>query len=159
MENEKQKVVIAGAGLVGSLLSIFLVQRGYKVQVLEKRADPRHSGRSEGRSINLALSHRGLKAMHAADPELPSRVLTEAIAMYGRQMHDEQGRLSFQPYSSTNECIYSVSRSRLNNCLINAAEEYLYQHPEWKRIQFDILSITILKNQSPEYFLIEDVHL
>ncbi len=123
MGNKKQTVVIAGAGLVGSLMSIFLSKRGYDVQVLEKRTDPRQSLRSEGRSINLALSHRGLKALEAADPQLPTRVLSEAISMYGRQMHDEQGRLSFQPYSTNKECIYSVSRSSLNNCLIDAAEQ------------------------------------
>jgi kynurenine 3-monooxygenase len=129
---DKQRVVIAGAGLVGSLLSVFLIKRGYEVKVLEKRSDPRKSMRSEGRSINLALSHRGLRALEAADAELPSRVLSEAVPMYGRQMHDEQGHLSFQPYSSTNECIYSVSRSGLNNCLINTAEQqgvsFLFEH-------------------------------
>ncbi len=132
MEDNKQTVVIAGAGLVGSLLSIFLVKRGYVVQVLEKRTDPRKSLRSEGRSINLALSHRGLRALEAADAQLPQRVLSEAVPMYGRQMHDEQGHLSFQPYSSTNECIYSVSRSGLNNCLIDTAEQlgvsFLFEH-------------------------------
>jgi len=132
MEDKKQTVVIAGAGLVGSLLSIFLSKRGYAVQVLEKRTDPRKNTRNEGRSINLALSHRGLRALEAADPELAQRVLAEAVAMYGRQMHDEQGHLSFQPYSSNQECIYSVSRSRLNNCLIETAERqgvsFLFEH-------------------------------
>jgi kynurenine 3-monooxygenase len=132
MEDQKQTVVIAGAGLVGSLLSIFLSKRGFDVQVLEKRVDPRQSQRNEGRSINLALSHRGLKALEAADDQLPKRVLAEAVPMYGRQMHDEQGHLSFQPYSSTNECIYSVSRFRLNNQLIDAAENrgvsFLFEH-------------------------------
>lgn len=132
MEDKKQTVVIAGAGLVGSLLSIFLIKRGYAVQVLDKRTDPRQTMRNEGRSINLALSHRGLRALEAADVQLPQQVLAEAVPMYGRQMHDEQGHLSFQPYSSTNECIYSVSRSRLNNCLIDTAERlgvsFLFEH-------------------------------
>jgi putative endonuclease len=52
----------------------------------------------------------------------------------------------------------SVSKKKIQN-LINAAEEYLYQHPQWKRIQFDVLAITILKNEPVEYFLIEDVYL
>lgn len=132
MEDQRQTVFIAGAGLVGSLLSLFLAKRGFDVQVLEKRKDPRYSLRSEGRSINLALSHRGLKALQAADPSLPERILAEAIPMYGRQMHDEQGHLSFQHYSNNKECIYSVSRSRLNNCLIDAAEHegvsFLFEH-------------------------------
>lgn len=123
MTEKKQDVVIVGAGLVGSLLSIYLSKRGCTVQVLEKRTDPRTNLRSEGRSINLALSHRGLRALEAADADLPKRVLSEAVAMYGRQMHDEQGHLSFQPYSANKDCIYSVSRLRLNNCLMDAAEE------------------------------------
>jgi len=132
MGDQRQTVFIAGAGLVGSLLSLFLSKRGFAVQVLEKRADPRQSLRSEGRSINLALSHRGLRALEAADATLPHRVLEEAIPMYGRQMHDEQGHLSFQPYSSNKECIYSVSRFKLNNCLIDVAERqgvsFLFEH-------------------------------
>jgi kynurenine 3-monooxygenase len=132
MEDKKQTVVIAGAGLVGSLLATFFAKRGYAVQVVEKRNDPRKGLRNEGRSINLALSHRGLKALEAADSALTKQVLAEAIPMYGRQMHDEQGRLSFQPYSSNNECIYSVSRARLNDCLIDTAEQnnvsFLFEH-------------------------------
>ena len=132
MEDKKRTVFVAGAGLVGSLLAIFLIKRGYDVRVWEKRADPRQSLGNEGRSINLALSHRGLKALEAADPQLPACILSEAMPMYGRQVHDEQGCLSFQPYSSNGECIYSVSRSKLNNCLINVAEQqgvaFLFEH-------------------------------
>ena len=95
MENKKQSIVIAGAGLVGSLLAIFLSNRGHRVQVLEKRSDPRNSAHNEGRSINLALSYRGLRALEAAHADLPKQVLAEAVPMYGRQMHDEVGQLSF----------------------------------------------------------------
>ena len=52
----------------------------------------------------------------------------------------------------------SVTKKKIQN-LINASEEYLYQFPQWKRIQFDILSITILKNEPAEYFFIEDVYV
>lgn len=132
MEAHKKTIVIAGAGLVGSLLSVFLRKRGYAVQVLEKRSDPRLIKGGAGRSINLALSHRGIRSLEAADNQLCKRVLAEAVPMYGRQMHDEAGHLSFQPYSSTNECIYSVSRSSLNNCLLDAAENigvsFLFEH-------------------------------
>ncbi|HSZ72701.1 MAG TPA: NAD(P)/FAD-dependent oxidoreductase, partial [Cytophagaceae bacterium] len=131
MENRKT-IVIAGAGLVGSLLSIFLAKKGHRVKVVEKRPDPRINLHREGRSINLALSYRGLKALEAADPNLPTAILSQAVPMYGRQMHDEQGRLSFQPYSNNNECIYSVSRAYLNNCLISQAEKegvsFLFEH-------------------------------
>ncbi|MDB5272685.1 MAG: FAD-dependent monooxygenase [Chitinophagaceae bacterium] len=132
MENKQPSILIAGAGLVGSLLAIFLAKRGHRVQVLEKRSDPRNHGHNEGRSINLALSHRGLRALEAAHIDLPKHILAEAVPMYGRQMHNESGQLSFLPYSSTNECIYSVSRSGLNNCLIEQAEkqgvEFLFEH-------------------------------
>ncbi|MDB5256242.1 MAG: kynurenine 3-monooxygenase [Chitinophagaceae bacterium] len=156
MEDRRQTVFIAGAGLVGSLLSIFLAKKGFAVQVLEKRADPRQNLRNEGRSINLALSHRGLRALEAADAQLPERILAEAVPMYGRQMHDEQGHLSFQPYSSTKACIYSVSRSQLNNCLINAAEHqgvsFLFEH---SIEETDFASKTILLSHQDKSFTIE----
>jgi len=121
MKNTEDPITIIGAGLVGSLLSIFLAKRGLKVQVLEKRSDPRLTLNQAGRSINLALSHRGLRALKEASEQLQQRVLSEAIPMYGREIHDETGQLSFQAYGVNNECIYSVSRARLNTCLIEEA--------------------------------------
>jgi kynurenine 3-monooxygenase len=156
MPDKKQTVIIAGAGLVGSLLSLFFSKRGYSVQVLEKRVDPRKRVRSEGRSINLALSHRGIKALEAADIGLSARVLSEAIPMYGRQMHDELGRLSFQPYSSNKECIYSVSRERLNNCLIDAAEQkgvtFLFEH-SIESVDFALKTIRVSHQEQITTFL------
>lgn len=125
-------ITLVGGGLVGSLLSIFLAKRGFHVQVLEKRHDPRFSTKREGRSINLALSHRGLRALKQASPKLHETILLESIPMYGRQMHDEQGNLSYQAYGANQECIYSVSRARLNTCLIEEAEKlgvvFLFDH-------------------------------
>lgn len=115
-----EPMVIAGAGLVGALLAVFLGRRG-QVEVIERRADPRQSGGGEGRSINLAVSARGLHAL--ARVGLRETILERAIAMRGRMIHQSDGHLDFQPYGKTGqECIHSLSRSELNKILISAAE-------------------------------------
>ncbi|MEM9829580.1 MAG: NAD(P)/FAD-dependent oxidoreductase [Bacteroidota bacterium] len=117
----KGNITILGAGLSGALLSALLAQQGYRVQLFEKRADPRKFGLEEGRSINLALSHRGWSALEQAG--LREKVQSQAIAMRGRMMHDESGRLSFQPYGTDEQAIYSVSRLGLNQLLVDEAEK------------------------------------
>lgn len=113
----KTHVAIAGAGLVGSLLAIQLGKRGYRVTLTERRPDPREAGFIGGRSINLALSVRGITALKRVG--LDQRVLQDAIRMPGRMLHDEQGELTFQPYSSDpSDAIHSVSRSGLNITLL-----------------------------------------
>jgi kynurenine 3-monooxygenase len=113
-------IAISGAGLVGSLLSIYLAQRGYKVTVFERRGDMRVSGAEGGRSINLALSNRGLRALEEVG--LASEIKKVAIPMHGRIMHSEQGALSFLPYGKEGQFINSVSRSALNIVLMDRAE-------------------------------------
>jgi len=115
-------ISILGAGLVGSLFAVFLAKRGFKVKVFEKRSDPRLSHKDQGRSINLALSHRGWKALDAVG--LKEKVLQLSIAMRGRMIHDLEGSQSLQTYSRGGKCIYSVSRFELNKLLIEAADEY-----------------------------------
>ncbi|MGD1890803.1 MAG: FAD-dependent oxidoreductase, partial [Cyclobacteriaceae bacterium] len=126
----KGTMTILGAGLSGALLSTLLAQKNYSVQLYEKRSDPRKFGLEEGRSINLALSHRGWQALGQAG--LKSKVQEQAIAMRGRMMHSETGDLSFQPYGTEDQAIYSVSRLGLNRLLINEAEragaELGFQH-------------------------------
>ncbi len=113
-------IVIAGAGLVGSLLATLLGQRGERVIVIEKRSDPRQRGFLSGRSINLAISARGLKALRRAG--LEERVLARAVPMPGRLIHVGVGGPSFQPYSADGtKCINSVDRSALNLLLMEAA--------------------------------------
>ncbi|HAB36179.1 MAG TPA: kynurenine 3-monooxygenase [Cryomorphaceae bacterium] len=119
-----KNVTVVGAGLVGSLWSLYLAKRGYSVDVYERRPDPRKSGRAEGRSINLALSDRGWAALEQVG--MAEAVRKEAIPMYRRVMHDVAGNLSFQPYGKENQAIYSVSRGGLNRLLVEAAES----HPE-----------------------------
>jgi kynurenine 3-monooxygenase len=116
----KKNVAIAGAGLVGSLMAIYLAKRGYEVTVFERRSDMRRSGDHAGRSINLALSNRGLRAL--GEVGLAEKMKTVAIPMHGRTMHDIQGRLSFLPYGKEGQYINSISRGGLNAVLMDEAE-------------------------------------
>ena len=127
----KKNIVVLGSGLAGSLLSILLSRQGYAVRVYEKRGDPRHEESQGGRSINLALSRRGWKALEAAG--VRRDVMQQATAMRGRMMHSHEGQLTFQPYGTEEQAIYSVSRGELNKLLLNRAEaegvELFFQHP------------------------------
>ncbi len=116
----KKNIAITGAGLVGSLLSIYLAKRGYQVTVIERRPDMRKSKGYEGRSINLALSNRGIRALEEVG--LAEELKKEAIPMHGRMIHDLQGNLQFQPYGKEGQYINSISRSGLNKVLMTAAE-------------------------------------
>ena len=116
-----RQVTILGAGLVGSLLAVILRKRGYEVNVYERRPDMRSALISAGKSINLATSHRGWKALELAG--LKSEIEPIAIPMYGRQLHMPDGGNVFQPYSKNNEAIYSVSRGDLNKKLMTMAEQ------------------------------------
>lgn len=116
-----EKITLIGAGLVGSLLSIYLARRGYRVEILERRSDMRREEISAGRSINLALSTRGIRALEKVG--LAEVVLCRAIAMRGRGVHLTDGGYGVQPYGQNDsECIYSISRSDLNQALMSAAE-------------------------------------
>ncbi len=118
---ENEKIILVGAGLVGSLLGIFLAKRGYSVEILERRPDMRKEEVSAGRSINLALSVRGLHAL--AQVGLKDEILKKAIPMLGRMIHSRTGELALQPYGrDESECIYSISRSDLNKSLMTFAE-------------------------------------
>lgn len=117
-----RQVTILGAGLVGSLLAIILRKRGYDVDVYERRPDMRSASISAGKSINLATSHRGWKALELAG--LKEEIEALAIPMYGRYLHQQDGNTAFQPYSKNNEAIYSVSRGELNKKLMTLAEEH-----------------------------------
>ena len=119
--NDK-KVIIIGAGLTGPLLSIFLAKRDFDVQIFEKRPDPRTTELPAGRSINLALSERGIRALREVG--LAEAILKFTIPMKGRMIHDMDGNLTFQRYGLRDEeVIYSISRSLLNKILMDKAEQ------------------------------------
>ncbi|WP_425422551.1 FAD-dependent oxidoreductase [Phaeodactylibacter xiamenensis] len=118
----KDRILIVGAGLVGSLWAVLLAKRGYQVDVFELRDDPRKAGFKGGRSINLAMSDRGWKAMERAG--IKDTIRQQAIPMRGRKMHDTAGQLTFQPYGDQDQAIYSVSRGGLNIELIDIADQY-----------------------------------
>ena len=117
----KKETVIIGAGLVGSLLSIYLSKRGYKVKVYERRADMRKQDMIAGRSINLALSDRGIKALEEVG--LMDEIRKICIPMHGRFMHNADGTTAYQPYGKEGQFINSVSRGELNCRLMDLAEE------------------------------------
>jgi kynurenine 3-monooxygenase len=116
------KITLIGAGLNGPLLAILLMQRGFAVEIYERRPDMRRVRMSAGRSINLALSTRGIHALQQAG--LWERMRNIIIPMKGRMMHSVAGALTFQPYGQNEaEVINSISRLELNIALIDAAEE------------------------------------
>src|SRR5436190_1532183 len=121
MSNDR--VIIIGAGLAGSLLAIYLAKRGIAVDVYEARGDMRKSGVAVGRSINLALSDRGIAALREVG--MDEYMLSEAIPMHGRMIHSISGETKLLPYSGREgEYINSVSRAGLNIALMNEAEKY-----------------------------------
>ena len=115
-----EPLTVMGAGLVGSLLSLYLARRGHAVQVFERRADPRRAGFEEGRSINLALSDRGWRALEGVG--IADDIRQVGIPMTGRVMHDVHGALTRQPYGQAGQAIYSVNRGHLNRRLLDLVE-------------------------------------
>src|SRR5580698_1542482 len=123
MTGKAETVSLIGAGLNGPLLALGLVKRGFRVDIYERRPDMRRVRTSAGRSINLALSTRGIHAL--AQAGLWDEMRTIIIPMKGRMMHSATSALTFQPYGKDeSEVIYSISRADLNIALMNAAEEH-----------------------------------
>jgi len=155
---EECPVLIAGAGLSGCLMALFLAQRNYRVLLVEKRTpvpkEPSVSvvagklGDAAKRSINLALSHRGISALKAAG--IYTRVEPALVPMKGRMVHDLVGNIEFQPYGQAHQGINSVSRQTINDLL----REELCKYPKVKvmydtkinRVQADgfLVSVSIL---------------
>ncbi len=145
------EVVIVGAGLAGTLLATFLGRRGRRVSILERRPDPRAQGFIGGRSINLALSARGIDALRRVG--LADRVLADAIPMTGRMIHTSAGALTYQAYSKNQaDAIHSVSRAQLNLTLLEAAGEMdqvsIHFNERCSAINFDRPYATTMNEQT-----------
>lgn len=117
----QKKVTVVGAGLVGSLLSIYLAKKGYQVEIFERRPDMRQAKISAGKSINLALSDRGWRGLEGVG--IAEDIRKIAIPMYGRYIHNRDGSTAYQPYGKDNQAIYSVSRAEINMKLMDLAEQ------------------------------------
>jgi kynurenine 3-monooxygenase len=115
-----KQATIIGAGLVGSLWAVYLAKAGYKVTVFERRADMRKQKISAGKSINLATSYRGWKALDTVF--IGDAIRKIAIPMYGRTIHDTMGSTSYHSYGINQQAIYSVSRADINCKLMDIAE-------------------------------------
>ncbi|WP_194849951.1 FAD-dependent oxidoreductase [Nonlabens antarcticus] len=123
ISDKKTNILITGAGLTGSLLGLRLAQRGYSVNVLEKRPDMRDKIIDAGRSINLALSDRGLNALKMVG--LGDKVKELCIPMKARMIHPKNGDVITSNYSGrVEDHINSISREDLNKLLLDKADEY-----------------------------------
>src|SRR5207245_2160025 len=115
------RFVLIGSGLAGGLLAAYLGRRGYHVDLYERRADPREGNIVGGRSINLAISTRGIHALEEIG--VADEALQHAIPMRGRMIHDKSGVLHFTPYDvDPKKCINSIGRASLNTTVIEAAQ-------------------------------------
>jgi kynurenine 3-monooxygenase len=156
----KKDITIIGAGLVGSLLSIYLAKRGYRVSIFERRPDMRKEKISAGRSINLALSDRGLLALDKVG--LADEIKNISIPMHGRHIHNMDGSTAFQPYGKEGQFINSVSRGTLNMKLMDLAEQHgvqiQFNHKcsaiDWKTntINFELPGLQLVAHHSQLIF-------
>lgn len=145
-----QKITIVGAGLVGSLLAAYLSKKGFLVDVFERRGDMRQKEVDGGRSINLALSHRGWKALR--DIGVEEEVKKIAIPMHGRMIHDLAGNQTLQPYGLSGQSIYSVSRAVINRILMDCADALpninFHFHQRCRKIDLNATTITLENEQT-----------
>lgn len=145
LEEESQKTIgIVGAGLVGCLAALAFAKKGYDVTLFEYRPDPRtvDSSKRNLRSINLAVSSRGIRALQYVDPAMADRILEHVIPMKGRMIHDITGtKQESQVYGLNGESINSIDRSFLNNCLLDELDKsnvkILFKH---KLVKLDTLN-------------------
>ncbi|WP_282030694.1 FAD-dependent oxidoreductase [Winogradskyella eximia] len=156
MSNKQQNILIIGAGLCGSLLALRLGQRGYNVNVYEMRPDLRTTDISAGRSINLAFSDRGNKAMKLVGIE--DKVKELCIPMNGRMIHDKEGNTFLSNYSGRDyEYINSISRGELNGLLLDEAEKHdnvsIHFNKKCNSVDFENTTATFQDYNSKEEFI------
>ena len=161
MKEKQQNILIIGAGLCGSLLALRLGQRGYNVSVYEMRPDLRKTDISAGRSINLAFSNRGNKAMKLVG--LEEKVKAFCIPMHGRMIHDVHGNTFQSNYSGRDhEYINSISRGGLNALLLDEAEKHenvnIYFNKKCKSVDFE-KTTALFKDYHTKDEFIEDADI
>jgi len=154
----KENILIIGAGLCGSLLALRLVQRGYHVSVYESRPDLRTTDISAGKSINLALSDRGFKALRLAGVEEKARQL--CIPMKGRLIHDLEGNTFASNYSGREgENINSISRGDLNGLLLTEADLFdnltIHFNNECTHVDLDTNTAQFINHESKKEFKVK----
>jgi len=151
MAADSRDITIVGGGLAGALLAILLAQRGWSVDVFERRGDPRVHGYAGGRSINLALAERGLHALRQAGAD--GEVMKQAVMMRGRYVHPLHGEPGLQRYGrDDSEVIWSISRGELNIVLLDIAESHgarLHFDHGLERVDFDA-GIAIYRHHEAE---------
>src|SRR5438128_5658635 len=147
-----ERFVLIGSGLAGVLLAAYLGRRGYEVELYERRPDPRVGNFVGGRSINLALSTRGIHALEQLG--IAEEVLRHAIPMRGRMIHHKSGNLHFAPYDrDPNKFINSIGRASLNTVVIEAAQRYpnvrVHFNHRCTDVDLDSATARFLKPSSP----------
>jgi kynurenine 3-monooxygenase len=147
------RFVLVGSGLAGGLLAAYLGRRGHQVELFERRPDPRAGNFVGGRSINLALSTRGIHALEQLG--IAQDVLKHAIPMRGRMIHDKSGQLHFAPYDvNPNNFINSIGRAALNSTVISAALKYsnvrVHFNQRCTEVDCDSATATLVDSSSSE---------
>ncbi|KAJ7046687.1 hypothetical protein C8F04DRAFT_1205820 [Mycena alexandri] len=151
MSSRVKKAVVVGAGPVGCLAAISLARRGWQVELFEGRPDlraPSSKKTAQLRSINLAISHRGLAAIQVIDPLAAQRFLKTVIPMKGRMIHHANCTLDSQLYDRDGQCINSIDRALLNESLLEEAASLpnirlFFQH-KVQFVDFDKKNMTVL---------------
>src|SRR5689334_15652353 len=118
-----ERIVVAGAGLVGSLLAVYLSKKGYRVDVYDRNPDPRaaSSDARAGKAFNLTLCDRGLKALDEAG--VGDFIRSISVPAYGRFVHHDDGELAYQPYGNNSEALYSILRSDMSRAMVDFAAQ------------------------------------
>ncbi|MCH8535120.1 MAG: FAD-dependent monooxygenase [Flavobacteriaceae bacterium] len=155
---KKEKIIIVGAGLCGSLLALRLAQHGYQIELIEKRPDMRKASISAGRSINLAFSDRGMKGISLVG--LAEKVNELCIPMHGRMLHDQAGNSQLSKYSGRKgEYINSISRGGLNSLLLDEVEKHanvkMYFNYNCTDVNVENASAKFVHNETSEVLNLE----
>jgi len=152
-----RKAIIVGAGPVGCLCAISLAKQGWRVVIYEGRPDmrlPSSKAAAQQRSINLAMSSRGIAALRAIDPKASARFLHSVIPMHGRMVHGLRGELHSQPYDRNGQCINSIDRALLNEDLLEEASavpniQVFFKH-KVTSIDFKARILSVREDAAPE---------